>query len=203
MASTEHGTLVAAQSEQDIYEALGLPFIEPELREGRGEIALARRNRLPRLVGEKDLRGILHAHTTASDGVNTLPQMAEAVRKRGYSYFGVADHSRSAHYAGGLNLQQIAAQHEAIDDLNDGYGGGFQIFKGIESDILPDGSLDYPDDVLSRFDFVIASVHGQFRKDRQSQTERILKGSGESLYDDPRAHDGPPAFTAAWLRYRC
>jgi DNA polymerase (family 10) len=169
------GRLVAARSEQDIYEALGLPFIEPELREGRGEIALARRNRLPRLVGEKDIRGILHAHTTASDGVNTLQQMAEAVRKRDYSYFGVADHSRSAHYAGGLNLQQIFAQHEAIDELNAGYGGGFQIFKGIESDILPDGSLDYPDEILRLFDFVIASVHGQFRKDRQSQTERILK----------------------------
>ena len=169
------GKLVAARSEQDIYKALGLPFIEPELREGRDEIALSRRNRLPHLIREEDLRGILHAHTTASDGVNTLPQMAEAVRERGFSYFGVADHSRSAHYARGLNLQQIVAQHEAIDDLNAGYGEGFQVFKGIESDILPDGSLDYPDDVLSRFDFAIASVHGQFRKDRQSQTERILK----------------------------
>ena len=169
------GKLVAARSEEDIYEALGLAFIEPELREGRGEIALARKRQLPALVRLEDLRGIVHAHTTASDGVNTLVQMAEAVRKRGYSYFGVADHSRSAHYAGGLSLEQIEVQHRAIDELNARYGQSFQIFKGTESDILPDGSLDYPEEVLSRFDFVIASVHGQFRKDRESQTERILR----------------------------
>jgi DNA polymerase (family 10) len=169
-----NGKKVAARSEKDIYEALGLSFIEPELREGRGEIALARNGRLPRLVELKDLRGILHAHTNASDGVNTLNQMAEAVRKRGYSYFGVADHSRSAHYAGGLSVEQIIAQHDVIDDLNATYGDRFQIFKGIESDILPDGSLDYPDEILSRFDFIVASVHGQFRKDPESQTKRIL-----------------------------
>jgi DNA polymerase (family 10) len=169
------GKLVAGRSEKDIYTALGLDFIEPELREGRNEIALARRRRLPFLVELDDLRGILHAHTTASDGVNTLEQMADAVRKRGYSYFGVADHSRSAHYAGGLSLQQIDGQHHAVDELNVRYGKRFHIFKGIESDILPDGSLDYPDEILRRFDFVVASVHGQFRKDRESQTERILR----------------------------
>jgi DNA polymerase (family X) len=169
------GKLLAGRSEKDIYAALGLDFIEPELREGRNEIALARGHRFPPLVQLGDLRGILHAHTTASDGVNTLEQMASAVRKRGYSYFGVADHSRSAHYAGGLSLEQIDAQHGAIDELNLRYGESFYIFKGIESDILPDGSLDYPDPILSRFDFVVASVHGQFRKDRESQTERILR----------------------------
>jgi DNA polymerase (family X) len=167
--------LVAARTEAEIYGALGLSFIEPELREGRREIALARKNQLPNLVRPEDIRGILHAHTTASDGVNTLRQMAEATRKRGYSYFGVADHSKSAHYAGGLSIDEIIAQHELIDELNAEYGDGFQIFKGIESDILPDGSLDYPDEVLARFDFVVASVHGQFRKDRASQTERTLR----------------------------
>jgi DNA polymerase (family X) len=167
--------LVAARTEAEIYGALGLSFIEPELREGRGEIALARKKQLPTLVRLEDIHGILHAHTTASDGVNTLRQMAEATRKRGYSYFGVADHSKSAHYAGGLSIEEIIAQHEFIDELNAGYGGEFQIFKGIESDILPDGSLDYPNDVLARFDFVVASVHGQFRKDRAAQTERILR----------------------------
>jgi DNA polymerase (family 10) len=101
--------------------------------------------------------------------------MAEATRKRGYSYFGVADHSKSAHYAGGLSIEEIIVQHELIDKLNAEYGDEFQIFKGIESDILPDGSLDYPDEVLARFDFVVASVHSQFRKDRASQTERILR----------------------------
>jgi DNA polymerase (family X) len=167
--------LVTARTEAEIYGALGLPFIEPELREGRGEIALARKRRLPNLVRAQDIRGILHAHTAASDGVNTLRQMAEATRKRGYSYFGVADHSKSAHYAGGLSIEEITAQHELIDELNADYKNEFQVFKGIESDILPDGSLDYPDEVLARFDFVVASVHGQFRKDRASQTERILR----------------------------
>jgi DNA polymerase (family 10) len=167
--------LVAARTEEEIYRALDLPFIEPELREGRGEIALARKRRLPKLVRARDIRGILHAHTTASDGVNTLRQMAEAARKRGYSYFGVADHSKTAHYAGGLSVDEIIAQHELIDEQNSEYGDEFQIFKGIESDILPDGSLDYPDEVLAHFDFVVASVHGQFRKDRKSQTDRILR----------------------------
>jgi DNA polymerase (family 10) len=123
----------------------------------------------------QDLQGILHAHTTESDGVNTLAQMAGAVRKRGYSYFGVADHSRSAHYAGGLSSDQLEAQHEAINESNARYGDSFHVFKGIESDILQDGSLDYPDEILNRFDFIVASVHGQFRKDRESQTERILR----------------------------
>ena len=101
--------------------------------------------------------------------------MAEAARKRGYAYFGVADHSKSAHYAGGLSLEEVAEQHAAIDELNRDYGDSFRIFKGIESDILPDGSLDYPDEVLKTFDFVVASVHGQFRKDRETQTDRIVR----------------------------
>ena len=171
----KNGKCIAAESERAIYKALGLAFIEPELREGADEIALARRKRLPKLVTQQDIRGILHAHTDLSDGVNTLEEMAEAVRQRGYEYFGVADHSQSAHYAGGLSLEEIGIQHAAIDRLNRNYGSAFRIFKGVESDILPDGSLDYPDDILARFDFVIASVHGQFRKDRKEQTERILR----------------------------
>src|SRR5215213_10616951 len=101
--------------------------------------------------------------------------MAEATRERGYAYFGVADHSRSAGYAGGLSIDDIRAQHVEIDRLNARYGARFHIFKGIESDILPDGSLDYPDDVLASFDFVVASVHGQFRQEKEAQTERILR----------------------------
>jgi len=167
--------VVASESESEIYKALGLQFIEPELREGRGEIALAAANKLAKLVTDRDIRGILHAHTDRSDGVNTLEQMAEATRKRGYEYFGVADHSKSAHYAGGLSVEEIAEQQAEADRLNTKYGGKFRIFKGIESDILPDGSLDYPDDVLRRFDFIVASVHGQFRKDTKEQTERILR----------------------------
>jgi DNA polymerase (family 10) len=101
--------------------------------------------------------------------------MAEATRSRGYAYLGVTDHSRSAHYAGGLSVDEIVAQHAEIDRLNAGYDGSFRIFKGIESDILPDGSLDYPEDILRRFDFIIGSVHGQFRMERGAQTQRVLR----------------------------
>jgi len=168
------GKRIAGRSEEEIYKALGLPFIAPELREGCGEIERALEGKLPALVTDKDIRGILHAHTDKSDGVDTLEAMAEAVRSRGYAYFGIADHSRSAHYAGGLSVEEIAEQHAAIDDLNKRYGKNFRIFKGIESDILADGSLDYPNEVLARFDFVIASVHGRFRLDREAQTARIM-----------------------------
>ena len=122
--------IIASESEEEIYRALGLQFIEPELREGRGEIKLAQKGKLPKLVADLDLRGILHAHTDRSDGVDTLEAMAEATRERGYSYFGVADHSRSAHYAGGLSIEEIAAQHVEIDQLNRRYGKRFRIFKG-------------------------------------------------------------------------
>jgi DNA polymerase (family X) len=126
-------------------------------------------------VTDSDIAGILHAHTDRSDGVDTLETMAEATRSRGYQYFGVADHSKSAHYAGGLSVEDITEQQVEIDALNRKYGDAFHIFKGIESDILPDGSLDYPDDVLKRFDFIVASVHGQFKMDRAAQTERIIR----------------------------
>ena len=169
------GKVIASRTEAEIYEALGLQYIEPELREGRGEIKRASvKKRLPRLVDQNDLRGILHAHTEASDGVATVKEMAAAVRERGFQYFGVSDHSQTAHYAGGLSVEEIDAQHAEIDRLNKRSAGEFRIFKGIESDILPDGSLDYPEDVLQRFDFIVASVHGQFRMDRAAQTERIL-----------------------------
>jgi DNA polymerase (family X) len=172
----QHGDkIVAAKTEAGIHQALGLQYIEPELREGRGEIALAREGRIPTLVELADIRGILHAHTDQSDGANTLDEMAQAARQRGYEYFGVADHSKSAHYAGGLSLEQIQQQHAAIDHLNAGFDEGFRIFKGIESDILADGSLDYPEDVLRQFDFIVASIHGQFRLDRKMQTERLLR----------------------------
>jgi DNA polymerase (family 10) len=168
------GTLIAGD-EADIYRALGLPFIDPELREGRGEIELAQKGKLPKLVTDKDLRGILHCHTDASDGTETLETMAKATRQRGFEYFGVADHSKSAHYAGGLSVEEIAQQHREADRLNKRFGKDFRILKGIESDILVDGSLDYADDVLERFDFVVASIHGRFKLDRKAQTQRLLR----------------------------
>ena len=167
--------LIASRTEQEIYQALGLGYIEPELREGLGEIDLAILDQLPKLIRDTDIQGVLHVHTDASDGVNTLEEMAKSTRERGYSYLGLTDHSKSAHYAGGLSIAEVRDQQKEIDRLNADYAGNFRIFKGIESDILPDGSLDYPDEVLELFDFVIASVHGQFRKDRAAQTERILR----------------------------
>jgi DNA polymerase (family 10) len=167
-------TLIAGE-EADIYRALGLPFIEPELREGRGEVELALKGKLPKLIADKDLRGILHCHTDSSDGTETLETMAKATRQRGFEYFGVADHSKSAHYAGGLSVEEIAQQHREADRLNQCFGKNFRILKGIESDILADGSLDYEDNVLERFDFVVASIHGRFKLDRRAQTQRLLR----------------------------
>jgi DNA polymerase (family X) len=169
------GRSVIAAKEEDIYRALGLPFIEPELREGRGEIERALKGKLPKLVTDDDLRGILHCHTDASDGTEALETMAKATRDRGFEYFGVADHSKSAHYAGGLSVEQIERQHREANRLNRKFGKDFQILKGIESDILADGSLDYPDDVLATFDFVVASIHGRFKLDRKAQTDRLLR----------------------------
>jgi DNA polymerase (family 10) len=168
------GRRLVSSKEADIYDALGLPFIEPELREGRGEIERALKGELPKLVTDRDLHGILHCHTDASDGTETLETMAKATLKRGFQYFGVADHSRSAHYAGGLSVEQIDEQHREADRLNRKLKD-FRILKGIESDILADGSLDYPDDVLGAFDFVVASIHGRFKLDRKAQTDRLLR----------------------------
>jgi DNA polymerase (family 10) len=169
------GRKTVARTEEEIYAALGLQFIEPELREGVGEIELSKRRKLPSLVTDGDIRGILHAHTNRSDGADTLEAMAEATRRHGYTYFGVADHSQSAHYAGGLSVEEIFEQHQEIDVLNKHYGEKVRILKGIESDILSDGSLDYPDEVLARFDFVVASVHSRFKLGRKEQTDRILR----------------------------
>jgi DNA polymerase (family 10) len=172
------GARVIAGEEKDIYQALGLPFIPPELREGRGEIERALEGRLPELVADSDLRGILHCHTDASDGTETLETMARATRDRGFEYFGVADHSKSAHYAGGLSVEQIEKQQREADRLDKTFGKDFRILRGIESDILADGSLDYPDEVLNRFDFVVASIHGRFKLDPKAQTQRLLRAIG-------------------------
>jgi DNA polymerase (family 10) len=169
--------IIAAGNEAEIYEALGLQYIEPELREGLDEIERAAAHRIPPLVTATDMLGVLHAHTTASDGADTLEAMAEASLAHGYQYIGITDHSKTAHYAGGLTIEEIEQQQAEIDRLNAAFGGRFRIFKGIESDILPDGSLDYPDDVLRRFDFIIGSIHGQFRLDRQAQTERLVRAA--------------------------
>jgi DNA polymerase (family 10) len=167
--------ILAAKTEEDIYDALGLPFIPPELRETSAEVQMALENKLPVLVTGKDLRGVLHAHTTQSDGSDTLEDMAQATKSRGYAYLGLTDHSQTAHYAGGLKPDEVKAQQRRIENLNETLGTRFRIFKGIESDILPDGTLDYTDDILNSFDLIIASVHSKFRMSEKEQTDRIVK----------------------------
>ena len=165
---------IRCEAEEDIYRELGLPWILPELRENRGEIERAEAGEDVALVQEADVRGVIHLHTTYSDGKRTLREMAEAAKERGYSYIGVTDHSQSAFYAGGLDAEAIARQHEEIDAL-DGELDGVRIFKGIESDIRADGSLDYDDAVLETFDFVIASLHSSLSQSREEMTARVLR----------------------------
>jgi DNA polymerase (family 10) len=167
--------LLASKTEEEIYAALGLPFVPPELRETGTEVERAAAGELPELVTAKDLRGVLHAHTNESDGADTLEEMAKATRQRGYAYLGLTDHSQTAHYAGGLKADEVLAQQKQIEKLNKTLGAKFHVFKGIESDILGDGALDYSDDILARFDLVIASVHSKFKMSEKEQTDRIVK----------------------------
>ncbi|KAA9338393.1 DNA polymerase/3'-5' exonuclease PolX [Hymenobacter busanensis] len=161
-------------SEEAIYQTAGLDYIAPEMREGAGEVQEAQQHQLPLLLEETDLRGSLHNHSTYSDGAHSLRQMAEFLRDNGYQYLGICDHSRAAHYAGGLSIDEVRKQHREIDQLNKELAP-FRIFKGIESDILSDGSLDYPDDVLAEFDFIVASVHSGLKMDQERATERLLR----------------------------
>jgi DNA polymerase (family X) len=162
------------RNEGEIFAALGLQYIEPELRENMGEIEAAERGELPRLIEENDIQGIFHVHTNFSDGTDSLENMATAVKAMGLQYIGVSDHSRSAFYAGGLKVEDITRQHDAIDRLNEKHAP-FYIFKGIESDIGPDGSLDYDEEILATFDFVIAAVHSGFNMPESEMTSRIKK----------------------------
>ena len=160
--------------EEDIYKTLGLAYIPPELRENLGEFEAAEKNRIPRLLEMGDLRGTFHCHTTYSDGRSTLKEMAAAAKKQGWDYWGVADHSGTAVYAHGLTKERIRAQHAEIDLLNSSLKG-FRVFKGIECDILPDGSLDMSDDDLSAFDYVVASIHSKLNMSENEATSRLIK----------------------------
>ncbi len=167
-------TPIHCENETEIYEKLGLRYIQPELREDLGEIEAAVNGQLPELVGPESIKGIFHVHTNYSDGVNSLREMVEAALSRGYQYLGIADHSWTAVYAGGLTEEAIIKQFQEIEELNREYTD-FKIFKGIEADILPSGELDYSPSILARFDFVIGSVHSQFRMNKEEMTARILK----------------------------
>jgi len=163
------------ESEELIYQKAGLAYIKPELREGDTYIEKAADYKLPQLISYNDLKGTLHNHSTWSDGVNTIEEMATYCRDHLHlEYLGMCDHSKSAFYAKGLSIERVLQQHEEIDHLNK-KNKDFHIFKGIESDILNDGSLDYPDEILKKFDFIVASVHSNLKMSEDKATERLIK----------------------------
>jgi DNA polymerase (family 10) len=164
----------AINEEADIYQALGLQCIPPEMRENLGEIEAARDNKLPRLIEIGNLRGTFHNHTTESDGRNTLEVMVEAAQDLGLQYLGIADHSKSSFQANGLDEERLLRQVEKIRTLN-GELEGFRIFAGSEVDILKDGALDFSDDVLSQLDYCVASVHNVMNLDEETMTRRIIR----------------------------
>jgi DNA polymerase (family 10) len=195
------GVLQPSREEDDIYRRLGLPLMPPELREGTGEIEAGRQGLMPRLITPEDVRGCFHVHSYYSDGVNSLEELIAAAQQRGWSYLGLSDHSQSAYYAGGLKAPDLERQRAEVEALR-GQHPDFTLFWGVESDILSDGSLDYPDETLDAFDFVIASIHSQFSLKREAMTERILTALGNPrctmlghvtgrllLAREPYAHD--------------
>lgn len=166
--------ILPCQEEKEIYATLELDYIEPELRENRGEVDAAARRLLPSLIEEKDIRGIFHVHSAYSDGSASLAEMVEAAERAGFEYIGISDHSQAAFYANGLREERIKEQHEEIERLRDRFKK-IHIFKGIEADILPDGGVDYDDRILSLFDFVIASVHSRFNMSEREMTDRVIR----------------------------
>ncbi|MGH9419596.1 MAG: PHP domain-containing protein, partial [Thermoanaerobaculia bacterium] len=171
---------VAIDSEAAFFAKLGLQEIPPELREGMGEVAAAANQELPDLVTSEDIRGAVHNHTTWSDGTASIAEMALAAQALGWSYIGISDHSQFAFYAGGMKRDKILRQHEEIDELNSRMKH-FRILKGCECDILPSGNLDYEDDTLDLFEYIVGSVHSQFKMERSVMTARVLRAM-----DDPR-----------------
>ncbi len=160
--------------EADIYKAIGLSYVSPELREGMGEIEAAAKHSIPTLIETSDLQGTFHCHSTYSDGANSLEEMAKAAKNLGWQYLGIADHSKVAAYAGGLSPERVKKQQKEIDKLNSSMKD-FRIFKGSEVDILTDGSLDFSDKILASFDYVVVSVHSKFKMTEDEATKRIIK----------------------------
>ena len=165
---------IPCKDEAEIFHQLGMDFIPPELRENMGEIEAALEHRLPNLVTMDDLRGVIHVHSNYSDGVNTIEDMARAARELGYEYLVLCDHSKSTYYANGLDEKRLMEQHAEIDRVNKLFDD-FQVLKGTECDILPDGSLDYDNDTLALFDVVVISIHSRFNMTEEEATQRIIK----------------------------
>ncbi len=173
----EAGALVPCREEADLYRRLGLPLIPPELREDLGEIEAGQADRLPRLLSSEDIKGCFHVHSYYSDGVNSLEELIGGAVHRGWSFLGLSDHSQSAYYAGGLKPPDLERQKQEVEARRREHPD-FTLFWGVESDILSDGGLDYPDEVLAGFDFVIASIHSQFNLKREAMTRRLLTALG-------------------------
>jgi len=173
------GKRVPLEEENDLFRALDIQVIPPEMREGMGEVDAAARKELPDLVTFEDIRGILHCHSDYSDGVASIEEMAAAAQARDWDYIGISDHSESAFYAGGLKRDKLMRQLEEIDELNSRLTG-FRVLKGIEADILADGRVDYDAQILEMFDYVIGSIHSRFSMDGDAMTKRVL-----AAMDDP------------------
>jgi DNA polymerase (family 10) len=176
------GTTETHASEREVYERLGMAYIEPELRENRGELEAARAGELPRLISERDIRGDLHSHTIASDGHNTIAEMARAARERGYEYLAITDHSASHGFGNDVSPEQLRRQIELVRECNE-RERGIELLAGSEVNILPDGSLDYEDELLAQLDWVIASVHTAFSMNEQALTERMIAAIEHPLVD--------------------
>jgi DNA polymerase (family X) len=185
VADTESGEVTKCEDETGVYERLGLAYIEPELREGRDEIALAESGDLPELVAIDDIRGDLHCHTTLSDGKNTLDEMAAAARERGYSYLAITDHSATHGFGDDVQPDQLRSRIDEVAAYNEEGRGGkrFRLLCGSEVNILPDGSLDYEDALLEQLDWVVASVHTSFRISGAEMTKRVVEAVGNPLVD--------------------
>ncbi|MFP4076051.1 MAG: DNA polymerase/3'-5' exonuclease PolX [Halochromatium sp.] len=166
---------IAGRTEEEVYASVDLPYIEPVLREHRGEIEAAQQGRLPQLVELEAIRGDLHCHTRASDGHESLRAMAEAAAERGYEYLAITDHSQQVTVAGGLDEARLSAQIDRIERLNETLDGRIRVLKSTEVDILADGSLDLPDSILERLDLCVCSIHSRFDLSREQQTERVLR----------------------------
>ncbi|HVD55706.1 MAG TPA: DNA polymerase/3'-5' exonuclease PolX [Thermoleophilaceae bacterium] len=180
IADDEGGDLVACATEEEVYERLGMDWIPPELRENRGELAAAREGRLPQLIELGDIRGDLHMHTTLSDGHASIEEMATAARERGYDYVAITEHSATHGFGNDVQADALLRQAEQIAAFE---LDGIEVLAGTESNILPDGSLDYADDVLERLDWVIASLHTSFRLSEKEQTERMVAAMHHPLVD--------------------
>jgi DNA polymerase (family X) len=182
VAEDESGKTHACATEQEVYELLGMQYIEPELREDRGELQAAREGTLPELVRLEDVRGDLHMHTTASDGRNTMPEMANAALGRGYEYIAITDHSASHGFNNDVSPGELERQIERVAKLN-GKIEGITVLAGSEVNILPDGSLDYEDELLERLDWIVASLHTSFRMKEREMTERMVRAIEHPLVD--------------------